>query len=255
MQDIPNDLYEILTDNQKMQVDVAKNKQPYIDNKGLSEFLSNITFPFSMIDFEACSRAIPLFKGMKPNQFIAFQYNLQIVDKVNNELSVVKTNDFLNKDLTDPRGDFIRNLVENIPKTGSVGVWSAPFERTRLLELAKDFPQYKDDIDNIVSRLVDLEYIFSKYVYFHEFCGSSSIKKVMPVMCPDLSYDDLNIKNGDDAQAKYESMINMSGEEKEVLYNDLLKYCERDTYGMVAIYFSVLKLVSENFSLLEESHA
>lgn len=58
------------------------------------------------------------------------------------------------------------------------------------------FPEYKDALDRINSRTFDLMEIFSKQLYIHrDFEGSSSIKKVLPVLT-DISYDNMAVPNG-----------------------------------------------------------
>ena len=67
--------------------------------------------------------------------------------------------------------------------------------------------------------------------------GSFSIKKVLPSCFPNdpsLDYHNLDeVQNGTMAQEKYLELIRMkSGEEKEKLKHNMLKYCELDTYNI-----------------------
>jgi hypothetical protein len=68
------------------------------------------------------------------------------------------------------------------------------------------------------------------------FLGSTSIKNVLPVVVPDLSYDDLEINDGGLAQAGWVMMIEGEEEEKEDIRKALLDYCRMDTYAMLEIY-------------------
>ena len=66
--------------------------------------------------------------------------------------------------------------------------------------------------------------------------GSYSIKKVLPAMVPELSYDDLNIGEGGTASDTFSSML--SGEyegDMEQTRKDLFEYCKMDTFAMVKI--------------------
>lgn len=108
--------------------------------------------------------------------------------------------------------------------------------------LYKDFvdTQKKKNIglENINNRVFDLMQIFKKGYYAHkDFHGSASIKEVLPVLVPNLSYDELAIHGGGTASNKWGDMIGdkISPKEKEEIYNNLLIYCERDTLGMVKI--------------------
>jgi hypothetical protein len=66
--------------------------------------------------------------------------------------------------------------------------------------------------------------------------GSSSIKKVLPVLIPELSYDDLNIGEGGTASLTYSQLPTMDSETREQKILDLLEYCKQDTWAMVRIW-------------------
>ena len=75
-----------------------------------------------------------------------------------------------------------------------------------------------------------------KWYYTPEMKGSYSIKLVLPALVPELSYDDLPIKEGGTASNTFLSMVNgtFEGDEEETK-RQLLQYCELDTYAMVKI--------------------
>ena len=80
-----------------------------------------------------------------------------------------------------------------------------------------------------------------KWYYTPEMKGSYSIKAVLPALVPDLSYQDLEIKEGGTASTVFTQMV--QGEyvgDIEKTRKALLTYCELDTLAMVKIY-SVLK--------------
>ena len=66
--------------------------------------------------------------------------------------------------------------------------------------------------------------------------GKHSIKKVLPALIPDMSYDDLDIQEGGTASNTFKSMIEgtFDGDENEVR-KQLLEYCKLDTFSMVKI--------------------
>ena len=73
--------------------------------------------------------------------------------------------------------------------------------------------------------------------------GSYSIKLVLPALVPELSYDDLSIKEGGTASNTFLSMVNgtFEGDEEETK-RQLLQYCKLDTYAMVRILEKLLKV-------------
>jgi len=75
-----------------------------------------------------------------------------------------------------------------------------------------------------------------KWYYTPVMKGSYSIKAVLPALVPDLSYDDLEIKEGGTASTTFTQMVNneFTGD-IEKTRNALLKYCEMDTFAMVKI--------------------
>jgi hypothetical protein len=66
--------------------------------------------------------------------------------------------------------------------------------------------------------------------------GSYSIKSVLPTLIPELSYNDLEIKEGGAASNTFLSLVNgtFKGDIVETT-RQLLEYCKLDTYAMVKI--------------------
>jgi hypothetical protein len=95
--------------------------------------------------------------------------------------------------------------------------------------------------------MYDLMMVVKKGYYVDSrFGGSASIKKVLPVMCPELSYNDLAIHEGGTASASWATLTDptISPEAKEQLKKDMLAYCGLDTYAMIAIYRKFLDAIS-----------
>ena len=104
--------------------------------------------------------------------------------------------------------------------------------------MAERYPQYACFFEDINNRMFDLMQIFKKGYYVHkDFQGSASIKKVLPVLVPELSYSDLSIQEGTTASNKWRVMIDSETDKKESeeIYNNLLEYCKLDTLAMVEI--------------------
>jgi hypothetical protein len=69
------------------------------------------------------------------------------------------------------------------------------------------------------------------------FAGSTSIKKVLPVVVPDLTYEGMDVASGTDAMEAWIRLITMpNGAEKDQLREAMLEYCKLDTYAMVRIF-------------------
>jgi hypothetical protein len=84
----------------------------------------------------------------------------------------------------------------NHGKHGSYIVRYKGFENSRNKELAEQYPALSDALLAINEKTFDLMEVFSQLNYFdRRFHGSSSIKKVLPVLT-DIRYDDLAVSNG-----------------------------------------------------------
>ena len=118
-------------------------------------------------------------------------------------------------------------------------MWSKKFECTINRELSVRIPTEKLFLDSLNSRVFDLMDIFSKQLYVHKgFKGGTSIKDVLPVLVPELSYKDLAIQEGGTASQSWDKITSAqkSQAEKNQIARDLRLYCERDTFAMVAIW-------------------
>jgi hypothetical protein len=89
------------------------------------------------------------------------------------------------------------------------------------------------------SRIQDLKIPFSSgWFVDKDFFGSASLKAVLPVMVPELTYKALNVQNGTTAQSLWMNTF-LSGEKYkniDEIIDDLKKYCELDTFAMVEIW-------------------
>lgn len=121
-------------------------------------------------------------------------------------------------------------------------VYNQAFEKSVLKDLARDFPEYSSKLAALSERIVDLMKPFSDMHYYSsEMKGSYSIKVVLPVLVPGLSYKELAINNGGLAMVAYAKMIQeIDTGKRDKIRRDLLAYCRLDTLAMVDI-LSVLE--------------
>ena len=214
----------------------GKNEQQKIQLKGevhvekakIQKFLEEIEEPACYLDFETCSLAVPQFEGTKPYQQIPFQFSLHVGKKHFEHLHDGKD---------DPRPGFLAVLKEKLPNTGSVVVYFEGFEGTILKKLANDFPEYKEWVDSVLGRIVDLHKPFKEFWYYNPAQhGSASIKKVLPALVG-KGYEGFAVTDGDCASVAYLDMTfgKMDASAKKKMREELLKYCGRDTEAMVWI--------------------
>ncbi len=112
--------------------------------------------------------------------------------------------------------------------------------------MAAMYPDYAQFLEAVNERMYDLgDMINFGYYLLPGFKGSWSLKNVLPVMVPELSYAGMEIGEGGQASVAWWNIQfgQLSEEEKNSLSEALLRYCELDTLAMVEI-FKVLSSVS-----------
>ena len=221
-----------LTNLQRSYVDGVMTQQAMVDQEAIASSLAELNYPIHFFDFETHNPAIPRFAPLKPYAPFPFQYSCHILHADGS----LEYRDYLHGDRSDPRPPLIAALLRDIT-AGSVVAYHKSFEASILRRLAQDFPGQAACLASISDRLWDLEDIF-KYHYKHPgFRGSTSIKCVLPVLVPHLSYQDLAVQRGDQAQAVWDTMLSCSDEgSKAERMRDLRDYCRLDTLAMVEIY-------------------
>jgi len=223
-----------LTDNQAMVRACVVKKQPWVSSQ-LKEALDAIIWPAFYLDFETTMTAIPLYPEMAPYTQIPTQYSIHKCSGVG---QVVEHKEFLCDPSKDSRRELAENLIKDLERKGSILTYST-FEKTTINNLAQLYPDLSDKLEPLTERLVDLMAIIRQNFYHPDFHGSASIKVTLPVIVADMSYDDLEIADGDSASAAFAYLAlgrYNSKTEIEAVKRNLLEYCARDTMAMVKLH-------------------
>jgi len=236
LHDIPDDFE--LTEKQQNQLTAHKIGDALVDKGRIREELKGLKFPLYFLDYETVSTAVPLFDNTWPYQQVCFQYSLHVLDTPDGEPRHYEH--LSQKKDGHPVPGLLAQMKQDIGPTGSVIVWNKGFEMGRNKEMAADYPEFKEFLLGVNDRVYDLMEIFAGQMHVHpDYHGSVSIKYVLPVLAPDLSYKDLeDIQNGGIATLRwFESVAKpMTESKRQKIYADLLKYCELDTLAMYRIY-------------------
>jgi hypothetical protein len=215
---------------------------PVIQHDKIKQFLGELKYPLYFLDYETLMSLVPYFDGHRPYQQVPFQYSLHILQSPDAKL---EWHEYLHRDNSDPARPLAEQLIKDIGAAGTVLVWYEGFEKARNTELGDMLPEYKEAMDAINDRVIDLMMPFKKKWYDDPRCeGSASIKKVLPVLCPELSYKSLGIQEGGSAQRLWMEAVldDKRTDQKEQILSDLIEYCQLDTFAMVAIYQKLLFL-------------
>ena len=207
---------------------------------GADTFMQRLTYPRYYFDFEGIDLPVPRWVGLRPYEQVPFQWSCHI----ERAPGVFEHRAFLDLSGHDPSEPCIEEMLHaiDVGDGGPILVYYATYERGRIVELAKRHPAFADRLKRLAARLVDLHPVVKEHFYHPAMEGSFSIKKVLPVIAPDLNYGELDeVQDGTGAQVAYlQSCFDaeLTPRRKAELRRNLLAYCEQDTWAMVEIgYF------------------
>ncbi len=228
---------EELTAKQRLQLRSYAERRAIIDQAGIKQRLAELKFPLYFLDYETFNPAIPVHDGYKAYQHITFQFSVHVLERAEDQK--LKHFEFIATGQEEPSRQLTEALLGVIGDEGSVLVWNKQFECGRNEELARLQPWAAKRLLAINERVFDLMELFSQGLYVdYRFRGSASIKKVLPILCPELSYAGLAIAEGATAMSKWFEMVSgqLSAKESAETQKNLLRYCELDTRAMVEIW-------------------
>lgn len=212
----------------------------------LQEFIDQLQWPLYFLDYESIMPAVPMFDNSRPYQQICFQFSLHVQRTPGGELEHYES--LHNESGTDPRPGLIKKLIETIGTTGSVVVYNQGFEQGRNTEMARDFPEYADQLLAINERMIDLLKPFKERGLYRP-CqnGSASIKQTLPAFVPEMSYENLGIHNGTEASDQFMNFMigKQTPAQTEEMMQNLHEYCGQDTIAMVRLLEVVQNSVKE----------
>ncbi len=222
-----------LSGPQARYVESIRRERPIIDSEGIRQVLTKLACPIHFLDFETDAPAVPRFDGLHPYENYPFQFSCHVLSADGDLIHY----EYLQENDCDPRPSLLDALLQAIGPAGSVVAYNATFEKGVLKALMTWFPEEALTLQSIIDRLWDQLTVFQKYYTDYRFDGSNSLKSVLPVLVPSMSYEDLAVKQGDEAQSVWNRMIKLPpGEEQSRLIKDLINYCRQDTLAMAALH-------------------
>lgn len=260
MLDIPNEW--ITNPNHQIQRETLMFNKPYINVDKISLGIKQLKYPIYHLDFETFPCPLPRFKGEWPYIQSPFEFSLHIENEPGKCDKEKDNYVFLAKTFKDEREELIKDLIKyiNPNDSGTLFAQNVAFEKGRIKELADMFPEYKEDLMKIYDRGFDLIWLLrgskdnylnwgleleeaKKLNYYHpDFSGSYSIKKTLPVFS-NLTYQNLEVQNGNEAIVEYASYPKRSKEELILKQQALIDYCQQDTWAMVEILNKLREIV------------
>jgi hypothetical protein len=216
----------------------TKTPEENFKKKEVQEFLSNVRYPLYFFDFETWfEEPIPPVDLTHPYQQMPYQYSLHIQKSKDDDIETLEHREFLANELSvENMRALAEQLCRDIPQDAQVMAYCASFEQGCIKELARMFPDLKEQLMTIHGNFIDLAIPFRrKYLQTLEMEGRWSIKLVLPALVPEFSYSDLEVRHGGMAIDVFKTLPNLSPEENEKARQNLLAYCKMDTFAMVKI--------------------
>ena len=261
IEDVPNGFP--LTENQARVRECVQTKKTFVGDRLKSE-LASISQPVYYLDFETVMTAIPLYSDIAPYTQIPTQYSIHKCSDVD---LIIDHLEYLADPSKDCRKELAENLINDLGEDGSIIVYSN-FEKAVINSLGRLYPDLSGKLSSLVARIKDLHTIIKKNYYHPDFHGSTSIKRTLPVLAsgwsyeervyllpdkqdafrikitvpvlvPEMSYDGLEIADGDSAMAAFAYLaLGRYKETREVesTKRNLLDYCKLDTLAMIKIH-------------------
>lgn len=232
MRDVPA---ELLNERQQRVKAATLSGQPYFDQHGAAQALAPHKLPAYFMDFETIQFAVPIWQGTRPYQQIAFQFSVHHLTRS----GTLTHQAFLDLSGKDPSQAFAQALLTACGKRGPIFVYNQGFEKARISELAQRLPQLATALQALNARVVDLWPVARDYYYHPSQHGSWSIKAVLPALCPELNYNQLDgVQDGNQAMAAYLEALAAptSDARKAQIKRQLHDYCALDTYAMLRMW-------------------
>lgn len=204
---------------------------------GLRAALEAVDWPLHALDFEAANIAIPRYAGTRPYDAIPFQFSCHVQPAPG---AGIGHREFLAEDSGDPREALAMALLDAAGREGSILVYSG-YESRVIGDLAAWLPQLADDLLALRPRLVDLLKILERHYCHPDFKGSWSIKAVLPVLVPDMTYENMPVADGRAAGRAWMRLVDTPDwVEKQELTQALLDYCRQDSLAMLKLREALL---------------
>lgn len=248
--------------------------QPIINRSKLKEVFAGFQYPICFYDYESISVPVPVLDQTRPYMQTVVQYSLHKYDEdgsmkhygwiyvsdgaYSREEMIIDDNpnavgyeceQVITWSYQDLLKQMIADIGDDLHKSTFI-VWHEWFENTRNKEIAKLFPDLADAFLTINERTYDLKRVVSDGYYVDPACKwSASIKKVLPVLVPDMSYDGMEIGRWDIAMRALHDLITDKTPvktpvtQRNQVIKNLLLYCWQDTLAMVRIFEAVRDLI------------
>ena len=218
----------------------ASLSSPWISRPDLGEWLADAKPPFSYLDFEWDTFAVPPYEGMKSFDVLCFQFSLH----TETDSGLEHTSYF---GWGDCRKEFLDRLLASVPAEGTIFVYNMEgAERLRLKQLAVQFPAYALKLQKIWERMKDLAKPFETGLYYDLRMKSRfSLKQIVQMFTDDPVYNRLAIHDGLQAVRAYRCYETADEQTRKRIREELDRYCQMDTYAEYLVLHGLIQAAKE----------
>jgi hypothetical protein len=232
LHDLPGDLE--LSTIQARQVRAVQSGAPVIEDS-LGAALAPFEAPLAFLDFETVSPAVPVWPGCRPWDKVPVQFSVHVQEPGGRYVHHA----WLTEGSGDPRPAQAERLVAACGGAEAIVTYNSSFERECIRQLAQATPGLARELGVLELKLVDLLPVVRNHVYDPKFAGSFALKSVVPALVPDLSYGDLEIRDGATATLELWRLVfepdYYGARDRARIRHALLAYCERDSWATVKL--------------------
>lgn len=217
----------------KRQIRAVRENRMIVE-PSLADALRPFVRPLAHLDFETVGLPIPAWPDTRPWEQVPVQYSCHM----EHDDGTLTHDCWIADGPVDPRRPLAKRLIEWCRPARAVVTYNASFEKGCLERLAEALPDLAPDLLSIRDRIVDLLPVVRDHVYHPDFRGSFSLKRVLPVLVPEIRYDELEVGDGGTASAELYRMMFLMEDPQEIALTrqHLLDYCWQDTLAMVRLY-------------------
>ncbi len=262
-------------ERQRIQIEHQLAGTEWVSDR-LAEAMAAMPRPLHFIDFETCTPALPEYRGMRPNETVAFQWSCHTLDDRAEAPGTLRHSEWLHDPNThpgSPNHEFVRTLIE-ATRGGTVLTWTG-HEASVLAQIARSIREecpeklaLVDDLDSLRERLVDQCEMCRQHYFHPAMGGSNSLKAVLPAVwgaaaelrvhpwfascarttgsppgdpyksLPPLAVDgeETTVQEGTGAIRAYQAILHGPIKDRPTWRSLLLQYCHLDTLAMVIVW-------------------
>jgi hypothetical protein len=214
---------------------VFRNK-PILKRANIQKWFDTIDSndAISYLNIETFESAIPLYKNCKPYEVLPYQYCLLIR---NNDSKQFRESSFMAKSTHDPRYQFIKSLISDINSVGPIVVYKYKMTVTILSNISIVYPEFKNEIDNIIRRCWDLsEPIKSGWYFHHSLTKNKNLKAVFLSLDNNNLYSNLKISDSEKASSYYRLIAELPIRKGGQVISELKEFCYTETLAIIKVF-------------------